>query len=204
MPETFVEPFSKRIYVFFFVLFSRLKGNAALLLANLEKEKELLRIFLRVSQMENAVLRRMNLNSFLMVSGRVRSSRGCLVFTTRTVSASAGARPTRDQVPVAVGPAVQSDARTPSGSPANAQRGPAQDTATPGAHQLGERVGTDRFASLPPPPGVPLLIANRVRSRASVRSWPKTLAPRNCGGRSTRSTANGRTTTTWRTSNCAR
>lgn len=44
------------------------KGNAALLLANLEKEKELLRIFLRVSQMENAVLRRMNLNSFLMVS----------------------------------------------------------------------------------------------------------------------------------------
>lgn len=44
------------------------QGNAALLLANLEKEKELLRIFLRVSQMENAVLRRMNLNSFLMVS----------------------------------------------------------------------------------------------------------------------------------------
>ncbi|XP_025197586.1 uncharacterized protein LOC112596271 [Melanaphis sacchari] len=43
------------------------QGNAALLLANLEKEKELLRIFLRVSQMENAVLRRMNLNSFLMV-----------------------------------------------------------------------------------------------------------------------------------------
>ncbi|KAE8742557.1 hypothetical protein FOCC_FOCC011909 [Frankliniella occidentalis] len=38
-----------------------------MLLASLEKEKELLRIFLRVSQMENAVLRRMNLNSFLMV-----------------------------------------------------------------------------------------------------------------------------------------
>jgi len=37
------------------------------LLASLEKEKELLKIFLRVSQMENAVLRRMNLNSFLMV-----------------------------------------------------------------------------------------------------------------------------------------
>lgn len=51
-------------YVFLFVF----QGNAALLLANLEKEKELLRIFLRVSQMENAVLRRMNLNSFLMVS----------------------------------------------------------------------------------------------------------------------------------------
>lgn len=44
------------------------QGNAALLLANLEKEKELLKIFLRVSQMENTVLRRMNLNSFLMVS----------------------------------------------------------------------------------------------------------------------------------------
>ncbi|XP_066991339.2 uncharacterized protein [Anabrus simplex] len=43
------------------------QAAASLLLANLEKEKELLRIFLRVSQMENAVLRRMNLNSFLMV-----------------------------------------------------------------------------------------------------------------------------------------
>ncbi|XP_059488390.1 uncharacterized protein LOC132204126 [Neocloeon triangulifer] len=43
------------------------QGGASLLLASLEKEKELLKIFLRVSQMENAVLRRMNLNSFLMV-----------------------------------------------------------------------------------------------------------------------------------------
>lgn len=43
------------------------QAGASLLLANLEKEKELLRIFLRVSQMENTVLRRMNLNSFLMV-----------------------------------------------------------------------------------------------------------------------------------------
>ncbi|XP_060802487.1 uncharacterized protein LOC106135118 [Amyelois transitella] len=43
------------------------QAGAALLLAGLEKEKELLRIFLRVSQMENTVLRRMNLNSFLMV-----------------------------------------------------------------------------------------------------------------------------------------
>ena len=43
------------------------QGGAAMLLTNLEKEKELLRIFLRVSQMENTVLRRMNLNSFLMV-----------------------------------------------------------------------------------------------------------------------------------------
>lgn len=44
------------------------QGGASLLLQNLEKEKELLRIFLKVSQMENTVLRRMNLNSFLMVS----------------------------------------------------------------------------------------------------------------------------------------
>lgn len=44
------------------------QAAASLLLANMEKEKELLRIFLKVSQMENTVLRRMNLNSFLMVS----------------------------------------------------------------------------------------------------------------------------------------
>lgn len=44
------------------------QAAASLLLANMEKDKELLRIFLRVSQMENTVLRRMNLNSFLMVS----------------------------------------------------------------------------------------------------------------------------------------
>lgn len=43
------------------------QGGSSLLLQNLEKEKELLRIFLKVSQMENTVLRRMNLNSFLMV-----------------------------------------------------------------------------------------------------------------------------------------
>lgn len=43
------------------------QAAAGLLLANMEKDKELLRIFLRVSQMENTVLRRMNLNSFLMV-----------------------------------------------------------------------------------------------------------------------------------------
>ncbi|CAB4067895.1 unnamed protein product [Lepeophtheirus salmonis] len=36
-------------------------------LTTLEKEKELLRIFLKVSQMENSMLRRMNLSSFLMV-----------------------------------------------------------------------------------------------------------------------------------------
>ena len=39
-----------------------------MLLANMEREKELLRVFLKVSQMENKILRRMNLSSFLMVS----------------------------------------------------------------------------------------------------------------------------------------
>lgn len=43
------------------------QGLAACLLARLAKEKELLRIFLRVSQMENTQLRRMNLAAFLMV-----------------------------------------------------------------------------------------------------------------------------------------
>jgi hypothetical protein len=43
------------------------QGSASLLLTHLEKEKELLRIFLRVSQMENTLLRRMNLSAFLMV-----------------------------------------------------------------------------------------------------------------------------------------
>lgn len=43
------------------------QGTASLLLQQLEKEKELLRIFLKVSQMENTLLRRMNLHSFLMV-----------------------------------------------------------------------------------------------------------------------------------------
>ena len=50
---------------FDFVLF---QGSASTLLASLEREKELLRIFLKVSQMENTILRRMNLSSFLMVS----------------------------------------------------------------------------------------------------------------------------------------
>lgn len=43
------------------------QGSASMLLQNLEKEKDFLRIFLKESQMENTVLRRMNLNSFLMV-----------------------------------------------------------------------------------------------------------------------------------------
>lgn len=43
-----------------------------MLLANMEREKELLRVFLKVSQMENKILRRMNLSSFLMVSYHVQ------------------------------------------------------------------------------------------------------------------------------------
>merc|ERR1712088_1009968 len=43
------------------------QGSASTLLATMEREKELLRIFLKVSQMENTILRRMNLSSFLMV-----------------------------------------------------------------------------------------------------------------------------------------
>ena len=59
--------------MFIFILpailkFSPLQGSASTLLAFLEREKELLRIFLKVSQMENTILRRMNLSSFLMVS----------------------------------------------------------------------------------------------------------------------------------------
>merc|ERR1711878_108359 len=43
------------------------QGSASLILTTLEREKELLRVFLKVSQMENCMLRRMNLSSFLMV-----------------------------------------------------------------------------------------------------------------------------------------
>ena len=45
-----------------------LQASASALLASMEKDRELLRIFLKVSQMENTILRRMNLSSFLMVS----------------------------------------------------------------------------------------------------------------------------------------
>lgn len=43
------------------------QGEASLLLSTLEKERELLRIFLRASQLENPALRRMDLHAFLMV-----------------------------------------------------------------------------------------------------------------------------------------
>lgn len=43
------------------------QASASRLLGQLEKDKEFLRIFLRVSQMENVLLRRMNLSAFLMV-----------------------------------------------------------------------------------------------------------------------------------------
>lgn len=52
---------------YFYILNIFFKGQATVLLEQLEREKELLRIFLRVSQNQNPILRRMPLNSFLMV-----------------------------------------------------------------------------------------------------------------------------------------
>lgn len=43
------------------------QSSASRLLSCLEKDKEMLRVFLRISQMENPKLRRMNLSAFLMV-----------------------------------------------------------------------------------------------------------------------------------------
>ncbi len=59
--------------ILIFTAISTLQGSASTLLAFLEREKELLRIFLKVSQMENTILRRMNLSSFLMVSHTISS-----------------------------------------------------------------------------------------------------------------------------------
>ena len=59
------------------------QGSASTLLASMEREKELLRIFLKVSQMENTILRRMNLSSFLMVSVSVG---GCMTTICATKS----------------------------------------------------------------------------------------------------------------------
>lgn len=50
----------------------------------------------------------------------------------------AGACSTRDQVSTAVSPFVQSHARTPFGSSADAQRSETQDTIAPGTHKFGE------------------------------------------------------------------
>lgn len=75
------------------------QAGAALLLAGLEKEKELLRIFLRVSQMENAVLRRMNLNSFLMVP--VQRVTKYPLLLSRLYRATAGCATERDDVKAA-------------------------------------------------------------------------------------------------------
>ena len=46
-------------------MFCVIQNEASLLLANLEKKKELLCIFLIVLQMEDSALRRMNLKTFL-------------------------------------------------------------------------------------------------------------------------------------------
>ena len=63
--ELFTECFLARITVF--EEYCIRQASASLLLNQLEKDKELLRIFLKVSQMENPLLRRMNLRSFLVV-----------------------------------------------------------------------------------------------------------------------------------------
>lgn len=86
------------------------QAAASLLLANLEKDKELLRIFLRVSQMENAVLRRMNLNSFLMVSRPPAPGPNRMEVVTLSWPFVLGSRSKSYQISVAVGPPVQSDA----------------------------------------------------------------------------------------------
>ncbi|XP_064646324.1 uncharacterized protein LOC135499486 isoform X2 [Lineus longissimus] len=57
-------------FSFMFIAFENYcvnQSSASLLLEQMEKERELLRIFLRVSQRDNQLLRRMNLKSFLMV-----------------------------------------------------------------------------------------------------------------------------------------
>ena len=81
-----------------FNIFTLFQGSSSALLATLEKERELLRIFLRVSQMENTILRRMNLSSFLMVCGILTKERDKEFFKTFLIS-SAGTCPKGDQVP---------------------------------------------------------------------------------------------------------
>ena len=56
------------VIALFFSNFLIIQAASSMLLANMEREKELLRVFLKVSQMENKILRRMNLSSFLMVN----------------------------------------------------------------------------------------------------------------------------------------
>ena len=58
---------SVKSFLYFISTFTSIQAASSMLLANVEREKELLRVFLKVSQMENKILRRMNLSSFLMV-----------------------------------------------------------------------------------------------------------------------------------------
>ena len=59
-------------------------GDASLLLSTLEKERELLRIFLRASQLENPALRRMDLHAFLMVISQTIYGLSSLLYTVKT------------------------------------------------------------------------------------------------------------------------
>ncbi len=90
------------IYIIVYILWL-LQASAGALLAQLEKEKELLRIFLRVSQMENAVLRRMNLPAFLMASLMIRLVKLCLLnlhitYIDKIFFCGSGPRPTSDSL----------------------------------------------------------------------------------------------------------
>ena len=62
----------------FISTFPSIQAASSMLLANVEREKELLRVFLKVSQMENKILRRMNLSSFLMVRSLSCCSDNCM------------------------------------------------------------------------------------------------------------------------------
>ena len=68
----------KNVIIDFISTFPSIQAASSMLLANVEREKELLRVFLKVSQMENKILRRMNLSSFLMVRSLSCCSDNCM------------------------------------------------------------------------------------------------------------------------------
>lgn len=84
------------------------KGEASLLLSSLEKERELLRIFLRASQLENPALRRMDLHAFLMVNSHLNCllRRACVIDDRRCFLCrfpATGSSAAHHQVPAAFG-----------------------------------------------------------------------------------------------------
>ena len=80
-----------------------------MLLSSLEKERELLRIFLRASQLENPALRRMDLHAFLMV--RANSSSMLLssllsLFNVAMLFSLTGSSAANNEISSVTGPAV--------------------------------------------------------------------------------------------------